>query len=156
MITPNEKSDRARATRALSRVGFIAMGAAVVGLLFTGRLFSALPLAVGAQAVAVAIFVWARLTFGPRSFHVTADPTAGALIRSGPYRWIRHPIYTAVCLFAWAGIAANGSTRALLLGALLTAGAVVRIACEERLLTARYPEYGEYARSTNRMVPFVF
>ena len=149
-------TDAIRAARALSRLGYIAMGVAMVGLLFTRRIFSASPLAIGAQTVAVSIFAWARLTFGRRSFHVGADPTAGALIRSGPYRWIRHPIYTAVCLFAWGGIAANGSAGVLALGALLTAGAVLRIICEERLLIERYPEYLEYARSTNRMLPFVF
>ena len=155
-MSDSTETDATRAARALSRVGYIAMGAGMTGLLFTGRIFSASPLAIVVQAVAVAIFVSARLAFGRRSFHVSADPTAGALIRSGPYRWIRHPIYTAVCLFAWAGIAANGSTGALLLGALLSAGAVLRIVCEERLLIARYPEYREYAGSTNRMVPFVF
>jgi protein-S-isoprenylcysteine O-methyltransferase Ste14 len=149
-------TDATRVARTLSRLGYLAMGAAMVGLLFTRRVFSASPLAIGVQVVAVAIFLWARLTFGRRSFHVAADPTAGALMRSGPYRWIRHPIYTAVCLFAWAGVLGNGSIGALLLGALLAVGAVVRITCEERLLVERYPEYREYARSTSRMVPFVF
>jgi protein-S-isoprenylcysteine O-methyltransferase Ste14 len=41
----------------------------------------------------------ARVTFGRRSFHAAANPTAGGLVTTGPYRLIRHPIYTAACLF---------------------------------------------------------
>lgn len=29
---------------------------------------------------------------------------AGGLVTNGPYRFIRHPIYTAVCLFVWTGV----------------------------------------------------
>jgi len=38
---------------------------------------------------------------------------------------------------------------------LATAMVAVRIATEERLLVARYPEYASYAASTKRVVPFV-
>jgi protein-S-isoprenylcysteine O-methyltransferase Ste14 len=38
----------------------------------------------------------------------------------------------------------------------MTVGAIVRMLCEERLVVERYPEYREYARTTSRMVPFVF
>jgi len=39
---------------------------------------------------------------------------------------------------------------------MVLAGAVVRIWCEEKLVAARYPEYGQYAATTWRMIPYVF
>ena len=66
------------------------------------------------------------------------------------------PIYTAVCAFALAGVLANWSWRAAALGALLLAGALVRMLCEERLVAAAYPEYRDYASVTKRMIPYVF
>ena len=83
------------------------MVVAVLGLLTTGNLFSVSPLVIAAQVAAAALMVWARATFGIRSFHATADPTEGGLVTSGPYRIIRHPIYTAVCLFTCAGALAH-------------------------------------------------
>jgi len=43
-----------------------------------------------------------------------------------------------------------------MLGAVVAAMLIVRIACEEQLLRATYPEYADYARRTRRMVPYVF
>src|SRR6266508_3023637 len=106
--------------------------------------------------VALLLMVWARLTFGRRSFHASADPTPGGLVTTGPYRFIRHPIYTAACLFVWAGILSNWSVLAGLLGVVFLVGAFIRMLCEERLVIQAYPDYREYVRSTKRMVPYVF
>ena len=78
------------------------------------------------------------------------------LVTTGPYRWLRHPIYTAICLFIWACFAGHTSLFALGMASLVTAGAVVRMLTEESLLSHRYPEYAEYARRTKRMVPYLF
>ena len=132
------------------------MAAGLAGLLVDHALLSSSPALVVAQACAVALMVWARATLGRRSFHAAADPTAGGLVTSGPYRFIRHPVYTAACLFGCAGAAGNPSPRSALFCVLLIVGAVIRMLCEERLLESSYPEYREYARTTPRMVPFVF
>jgi protein-S-isoprenylcysteine O-methyltransferase Ste14 len=78
------------------------------------------------------------------------------LVTTGPYRFIRHPIYTAVGLFITAGATAHLSWRTFLLCALVWGGAIVRMLCEERLVVKRYPEYRQYAATTSRMIPFVF
>lgn len=142
--------------RALSLFGFLLMGAALIGLIVEKSVFAPSPVVIGAQLAALGIWLWARVSFGSRSFHVAANPTEGAMVRSGPYGHVRHPIYAAVCLFVWAGALANHSRAAMTLVVLLTAGVIIRIVCEERLLAARYPEYRDYARSTKRLVPFVF
>jgi protein-S-isoprenylcysteine O-methyltransferase Ste14 len=132
------------------------MVVAMVGLLLTHSLFSQSPLVIAVQCVAAALMLWARATFGLRSMHAGADPTAGGLVTSGPYHFIRHPIYTAVCLFGGAAIASHWSLRSALFAVLLFAGTAIRMLCEERLVTATYPEYREYARVTRRMLPGVF
>jgi protein-S-isoprenylcysteine O-methyltransferase Ste14 len=104
----------------------------------------------------VSLMVWARVTFGGRSFHASAKPTDGGLVTSGPYRYMRHPIYAAALLFAWAGIFGNPSILNALFGVLLFAGAFGRILCEEHLVRTRYPEYEQYADKTKRLIPFVF
>jgi len=142
--------------KALSLLGLLMMGGGVVALWKLGALFSPSPAVIAVQALAVALFLWARWTFGVRSFHAAANPTEGGLVTTGPYRFIRHPIYTAICLFGWAGVAAHASAVNALLGALMTAGAIVRMLCEEKLVVETYPEYREYAKRTKRMIPGVF
>lgn len=140
----------------LSKAGFLVMVAGIAGLAMTHALFSTHPLVIGAQAAAAGLMLWARVAFGRRSFHANATPTAGGLVTSGPYRYIRHPIYTAACLFCAAGALAHPSWRAGLFVLLVFAGALARMMAEERLVVMEYPDYAQYARRTRRMVPFVF
>ena len=140
----------------ISLLGLLVMIAALGGLYAVHSLISPNPIAISVQGIAVALIVWARLTFGFRSFHATANPTAGGLIRTGPYRYIRHPIYTAACLLGWAGVVAHLSFPGVGLGVLLLFGGLGRMLCEERLVKRTYPEYNEYAKTTKRMIPYVF
>ncbi len=142
--------------RTVSIASFLLMVAAMGGLVIGRAILSRSPVVIGVQAAAVALMIWARITFGGRSFHAAANPSEGDLVTSGPYHFIRHPIYTAVCLFAWAGIVANASAVSIVAGGLLVAGAVMRMLAEERLLIERYPAYRQYAQATKRMVPYVF
>ena len=142
--------------RIISLLGLLAMIIAVVGLFRLGVLFTANLFAVALQVAAVALLIWARITFGRRSFHAAANPTAGGLVTTGPYRYIRHPIYTAACLFCWASILVHPSWTGVAFGTLLFLGVLARMLSEEQLVTQRYPGYVEYSKSTRRMIPYVF
>jgi protein-S-isoprenylcysteine O-methyltransferase Ste14 len=109
-----------------------------------------------AQVGAGLLFLWARLTFGRRSFHVAANPTEGGLVTSGPYHYIRHPIYTGLIVFSVAGAAAHRSWESVLLAAFVLGLALLRIFCEEIMVAARYPDYRQYSANTWRMIPYIF
>ena len=118
-------------------------------------IFGAGPITITIQVLAALLMIWARLTFGIRSFHGTANPTAGGLVTTGPYRYLRHPIYAAILYFFWAGIAAHLSLGTVTIGLLATAFTTVRIVAEEKLLVTMYPDYVTYARGKKRVVPFI-
>lgn len=141
--------------QAASRVGFVILVLAVAGLLVRHSLLGRGVVALAVQAVAIAGMLWARVTFGRRGFHASADPTAGGLVTNGPYRYLRHPIYASILWFVAAGALTHVSAASLLLLAVAVVGAWLRIAAEERLLLETYPEYAEYARRTKRIIPFV-
>lgn len=142
--------------KTLSLAGLLLMAGALLGLLAIQSLLASSPVGLAVQGAAIGLMIWARVTFGRRSFHGAADPTPGGLVTTGPYRFIRHPIYTAGCLFGWAGVASHRSLPAAALGIVLILGAVIRMLCEEKLVTEAYPDYRRYAASTKRMVPHVF
>src|SRR5690242_12690421 len=93
--------------RALSVVAVCALTVAVLALYFGKMMFSNLPIVLAIQIAAGMLMLWARLTFGKRSFNIGAPATAGPLVTSGPYHFIRHPIYAAILLFTCAGAFAH-------------------------------------------------
>ncbi len=140
----------------LSAAGLLSMIAGVLLLLRNQGLLSPSPIVIGVQILAFFLMIWARVTFGRRSLHATASPTEGGLVKTGPYRYVRHPIYAAALFITWAGVFGNLSVVNVGFGLLTLAGALVRIHCEETLVRVRYPEYNEYVKRTRRLIPFVF
>ena len=130
--------------------------AAIVALAVTGNLFSSSPFVIVGQVMAVGLNVWARRSFQEGTFRVSAAPAGRSIIRQGPYRVIRHPMYSAALLFIWAAVVSHVSGFTLAVGIAATVVVVVRVIAEERLLRAQYPDYGEYARSTKALVPYLF
>ena len=105
--------------------------------------------------VALAAYAWllvSVLALG-RCFGIL--PEARGLVRRGPYRIVRHPVYLGE-LGAVVGlvIGAFGLWNALVLAAFYVAQSA-RMRLEERALTLEFPEYAEYAEVTPRLVPRV-
>jgi protein-S-isoprenylcysteine O-methyltransferase Ste14 len=108
-----------------------------------------IPLTAGAAMIA-----WGFSTLG-RHFAFSVSPQAqGDLIRSGPYRWVRHPLYTAFLVEA-VGISLLMASWFVALTALLVWGLLVcRTRIEEEKLVERFGnEYREYMAMTGRFVP---
>lgn len=139
----------------LSIFAFLGAVVCLTWLAYKHALLGTGPVTISIQVAAVLLMAWARLTFGFRSFHASANPTAGGLVTRGPYRFVRHPIYAAVLYFTWAGFAAHPALIYLPAALLASALLGVRMAAEERLLLSLYPEYPDYARRTRRVVPFL-
>jgi protein-S-isoprenylcysteine O-methyltransferase Ste14 len=135
---------------------FALMVAGIALLYYRHALFATHPIAIAAQVGAVVLMIAARITFGRRSFHAAANPTAGGIVTSGPYGFIRHPIYAAALYFTWAGALNHASWMAFVAVAAITVGAFIRMSLEERLLVGRYPEYGNYMSRVRRIIPGVY
>lgn len=93
----------------------------------------------------------------PGNFNVRPELKRGArLVTHGIYRHVRHPMYLAVLLALAGALAAD--PRAWRIAAWITLAAVLlaKLAREERYLRAAFPEYGEYAKRTRRLIPGVF
>jgi protein-S-isoprenylcysteine O-methyltransferase Ste14 len=79
------------------------------------------------------------------------------LIRSGPYRWVRHPIYTGLLLALLGTALSIGNGRALIGLALIIISALRKIAIEEHFLSDQFGEdYARYRAQAKTLVPFVW
>lgn len=135
-------------------LAFVIASIAVLGI--TGNLLSSSPFVIAAQLAAVGLAVWARRSFQAGTFRVSAAPAGTAIIRRGPYRVLRHPMYSAALLFIWTAVVSHRSLLTFAIGIAVTAVAITRVYAEERLLRAQYADYGDYMRATNALLPFVF
>ena len=140
----------------LSILGLLLAAAAMVALLFVHHLFATSPYLLAVQVAAALLMIWARKTFGLRSFHAAASTSEGGLVTTGPYRYWRHPIYISIIYFIWAGQVQAPGAVPLALAATASLGLFARMLIEERFLTQVYPEYPEYAKSAKRLIPFVY
>ena len=142
-----------------SKIGsLVAFMFAVAGVFFMVKnnfIFSLNPVAITIQICACVLMIWARLTFGKRSFHAIANTTEGKLITSGPYKYFRHPIYASLIYFFWSCIITYHSKEAVVAVLIITVGLYARMLFEESFLMETYPEYASYSQRTKRIIPFL-
>ncbi len=113
---------------------------------------------VALSIVSVAFAIWARLSLGKNwSGAVITLKADHQLIESGPYKFVRHPIYTG-WFFATLGTALTIGTVAAYIALIFTLiGFLIRIRKEEALMTAQFPAaYPEYKTRSKILIPFVW
>ena len=110
------------------------------------------------MAGGLALRFWAIRVLA-RFFTVDVNIQEGhELIRSGPYRLLRHPSYTgSLMTFLGFGLALGNVWSLLVLLAPVIFAFVWRMRVEERVLAEAFPmQYPDYARQTKRLIPFVW
>ena len=85
------------------------------------------------------------------SFSIMAE--ARPLVRSGFFRFVRHPIYTGNFIMLLGALILHLGVRSILVYIALVVGHYFRARLEEKKLTQVYPEYEEYRRTTGMFLP---
>lgn len=110
-----------------------------------------------ASVVAGLVLSLAAMTrLGPRVSPFPTPQEGSRLVTTGVYRLVRHPIYGGVILVAVGAALASWSLPAVVLAVALVPFFVAKSTHEERLLTARFPDYAAYREvTTKRLLPWV-
>ena len=110
-------------------------------------------------AAGIAFAVWARFTLGRNWSGLVTLKEDHELIQTGPYRFVRHPIYAGLFLAVFGTVAALlPSAHGLLLLVAIATAFAIKLRQEERLMLRQFPEaYAAYkARVPAAIIPFLF
>jgi protein-S-isoprenylcysteine O-methyltransferase Ste14 len=122
-----------------------------------------LPRSIAAYWIGVALLatglgfsIWARRRLGRNWSGTVTVKQDHELIRTGPYRWVRHPIYTGILLgFAGSAVALD-EWRGIAAIVLVTLAFLLKIRIEERWMTETFGDgYRRYQAEVSALIPFV-
>jgi protein-S-isoprenylcysteine O-methyltransferase Ste14 len=147
----------ARAQGIMPRIAAIAGTYLAVGLVLLSN-----PTATSLTTICISLLLvlfgmsfaaWSVFYLG-RSVSLMAE--ARRLVTGGPYRFVRHPLYLGEQI-AIAGVMLRYlSPVAIFVFMVQIAFQLYRMSCEEKVLTATFPEYADYARHTWRVLPGLY
>jgi protein-S-isoprenylcysteine O-methyltransferase Ste14 len=100
--------------------------------------------------------VWARVTLGRNWSGVVTLKEGHELVERGPYRLVRHPIYTGILTMFFATALAQGHLAGFVGTLLMFASFWIKLRDEEKLMLLQFPEqYADYRRRAKRLIPFI-
>jgi protein-S-isoprenylcysteine O-methyltransferase Ste14 len=107
-------------------------------------------------AIGIGLAIWARVNLGRNWSPRPAVKEHHELVTTGPYAYVRHPIYTGITLAAL-GTALTGNIIGIVTFVVISITFPWRINKEEKIMLELFPkQYPEYQKRTKRLVPFVW
>ena len=111
-------------------------------------------LGIGITIAGVAFAIWARAYLGGNWSSAVTVKVGHQLIKTGPYRFVRHPIYTGMILGFWGTAVVRHQVRGVLAAVLLGLGFKIKSKIEERTMIETFgAQYEEYRHSTGAILP---
>jgi len=134
-------------------VQFVCIGIIVL----TGPIIVSIGWLLGLELAGVIIGLWAFQAMSIKNLHIFPEVhEKSVLVTHGPYRFIRHPMYTALLLCTLAMILDEFSILRLMVWLVLGVDLILKLTYEETLLVQRFQEYTRYQRQTSRLIPSIF
>jgi protein-S-isoprenylcysteine O-methyltransferase Ste14 len=106
--------------------------------------------------VGLAFTIWARATLGRNWSGAVTLKECHELIDRGPYRLVRHPIYTGLLTMFVATVIALGHAAGIIGALFVFVSFWIKLGDEEKLMLKQFPDqYAAYQQRVKRIIPFV-
>lgn len=144
-------------SKAISSVLVALQLACIVWIVATGGILAKNPWFLCWELGALALGAWAIGAMRLGNINVMPEVKQGArLVQGGPYRYVRHPMYTALLLATLAVVLDDFSSARLAAWIILLLTLLVKLEREERFLAEHFSEYTAYRRVTKKLIPFLY
>lgn len=129
----------------------------IFAIAWTAPILARNPLWLAIEMTGLFLGLWAIWSMRLFNFNITPNvKVEGYMVERGPYRFIRHPMYSSLLIIGIALVVDYFSWMRLLVLLALAIDLIVKLRYEEGLLAAHYPQYADYMTRTKRLIPFVW
>jgi protein-S-isoprenylcysteine O-methyltransferase Ste14 len=126
-------------------------------LFITGPLIAKNPFYLSIEIISIGLGIWAVFLMDPLTINVLPDVRKEAsLLKQGPYKLIRHPMYLAVLMLFLSLVLEKFSLFRLFIYVILLADLLLKIEYEEKLLISKYSAYNDYKSVTKKLIPYIY
>lgn len=128
-----------------------------VGILLSGNLLAKQLWLLAIQVFGLLFAFWSIWSIRPNRLSVSPlVQDELILIKRGPYKFIRHPMYLSIFIVFVPLLIDEFSYLRLAILIVLFINQVIKLHFEESLLSERFPEYQEYKKKSWRLLPLIF
>lgn len=109
------------------------------------------------ECLGVFLGVYAIFIMRIGNFNISSKPKkSGKLVTSGPYNFIRHPMYIAQLIAVLPLVIDNFTWLRLAVFLCLLIGLLLKVSYEEQSLRLKFEQYISYADKTKKLIPFIY
>lgn len=136
----------------------ILQGLALILLIFTGPWEKRNTFLFFLQIFGLILWVWSfAFMLFKKSYGLFSEVNRKSqLITRGPFRFIRHPLYSGILIFCLALLLNYFNFLRIFLFLLLLVSTILKLDQEEKILVKHFKDYPDYQKKTKRLIPFVY
>ncbi|MBK9331779.1 MAG: isoprenylcysteine carboxylmethyltransferase family protein [Ignavibacteria bacterium] len=128
----------------------------IIYLMLTGEIIPVNKLYLTLLILSLIPGIWAIYTFRFR-FNIFPHIKEGQdLNTSGPYKFVRHPMYTSVITLTLIWVVNKYTIIRFIVWSALVIVLIIKLKYEERLLSEKFPEYISYTENSKMIIPFLY
>jgi protein-S-isoprenylcysteine O-methyltransferase Ste14 len=144
-------------TKIRSIVHVIIQFSAIIFILVSGPVWSSKYYLFIPELLGISLVFWAVWIMRKSVLSVMPDPQIGAkLIENGAYRFIRHPMYSALFLVLIPLVINQFTWLRFVVLILFGINQILKMIYEEQLLKNHWPGYVDYVKKTWRLIPYLY
>lgn len=137
----------------LTTIQYVTLGI----ILYLNNWFLHQPMLLAIQLFGLIIGIWAIAEMSKSKLNIAPKIREGAsLVSTGPYRFIRHPMYLSLLIFLFPMLVINFSRLNMAVFLILLINLLFKLMYEEKLLSEKFSRYTAYKQKTWRLMPFIF
>ncbi len=130
----------------------------LIGLLIWGSVsFKLSVISLVFISISFLLAVWAVVSMKESKLRISPIPAKEArMIINGPYRVIRHPMYTSIIIGMIGLLIIHFSIIRLIMFLVLIVVLIIKLNWEEKMLLEKFSGYKNYRERTNKLIPFIY